>query len=276
MILKVAKWEADSKTFIRKEWREGFLKLVLPEKFAGKVKRSLRLLTLLSVGASVLILPFVFSLLVSLVLVLAALFIEKRLLDYAVFILQPFTDFEIEEEQWVTNECIFPVPDDKYKYDLFNHFGTAYNSKVYAIKFFTYLKSWNEGNFDDTANNICLSFVLEDNNSYSTYLYANPQRNWRDTVFQHYREQMKQEKFNPSQEPGSLVNEIIYWKNLKESPLITQFLKDQPQIGKYYFLPFYIDNGQPVPIVELKITKYQYQVKHRKDLTKNDIEYYYQ
>lgn len=275
MIIKVGKWEVESKTFIRLERHKAFPKLILHEKFEGKVKWTLRILTLIGIGTSLVSLAPLSSLFISIALVLIDLFLEKILFEYTVFILPPFTDFEIDYNQWLTNGYLFPVPGDNGNFEQCIHFGPAYNSKVYAIKFFSYLKSWNQGNFDDTENNICLSFVLEDNNSYSTYLYANPKRKWLDTVFHQYRVEMKHENYGKTQQ--SLVMQMIYWKNLAlhEASLFSKFLQDQPQNGKFYFLPFYIVNEQPIPILELKITKYQYQIKHRKDLTKNDVEYYH-
>jgi len=273
MIIKVGNWEVDSTTLFRVEWRKPFPKIILHEKFETKVKWTLRVLTFVGVGTSVISLPPLYSLLLSIGLLLFEQFLERILFEYTVFIVQPFPDFEIDYEQWLTNGYLFP--NSAYKDELLNHFGPVYMTKEYAIKLFTYLKSWNLDNADDNDNNICLSFVLENDNSYTTYLYANPDRKWLDTMFDEYIEKSKYEKYGKQQQ--SLVMQMIHWKNLElfDTSLFLKFINDQKTKGEYYFLPFYIDNGQPIPIEDLKICKYEYQLIKRDKLTKNDIEYHY-
>lgn len=275
MKLKVGDWELDNKTLFRIEWRKTFPKVILHEKFENKVKWTLRILAAIGIGTSLISLPPLYSLLLSIGLLLVEQFFEKILFEYTVFTVQPFPDFEIEYNQWLTNGYLFPNPEYKGKYELFNHFGPAYKTKEFATNFFTYLKSWNQDNDDDKDNNICLSFVLEDDKSYTTYLYANPKRKRLDTMFNEYRENTKYEIHGKNQQ--SLVMQMIYWKNLEllDTSHFPKFLQDQPDKGKFYILPFYMNNGRPIPIEELKISKYQYQLKHRKDLTKNDIEFHY-
>lgn len=275
MKIKVGKWKVDLSTLIRVEWRKPFPKIVIHEKFEKYVKWTLRILTAIGIGTSLVSLPPVYSLLLSIGLFLIDQFFEKILFEYTVFIVQPFPDFKIEYDQWLTNGYLLPNPQYKEQYNLFNHFGPAYKDKQYAIKFFTYLKSWNQDSDNDVDNNICLSFVLEDDNSYSTYLYANPKRKWLDEMFNEYREGIKYEKYGKNQQ--SMVMQMIYWKNLKlvDSSFFPKFIEDQKSDEKFYFVPFYLDNDRPTPIEELKITKYKYQIRKRQDLTENDIEYYH-
>ncbi len=275
MKIKVGNWKIDSKTLMRIEWKFPFPKIIFHEKFEKQVKWTLRILTLIGIGTSVISLPTIWSLILSVCLVLIEQFFERIIFEYTVFIVQQFPDFEVDYNQWLTNGYLFPNPEYAEHYELFNHFGPAYTDKDYANKFFTYLKSWNQNSFDDRDNNICLSFVLEDNNSYTTYLYANPKRKWLDEMFMSYREKNKYEKHGEKQQ--SFVVQMIYWKNLKlvDGSLFPKFLNDQPDNGKFYFMPFYMDNDTPVPIEEIKILKYEYQVRKRSELTNRNIEFYY-
>lgn len=274
MRIKIGDWKVDLSTFIRIEWKKPFPKVILHEKFESMVKWTLRVLTIIGIGTSIISLPPIYSLLLSICLLLIEQFFERILFEYTVFIIQPFPDFEIETDQWLTNGYLFPNPKYKKEYNLFNHFGPAYKDKEYAIKFFTYLKSWNQNNNDDKENNICLSFILEQDNSYTTYLYANPDRKWLDETFNSFSEKSKFEKYGKKQQ--SMVMQMIFWKNLKltETSMFPQFLTEQNSKEKYFFVPFYIENGNPIPIEELKITKYVYKVKKRSELTKKDAEYF--
>ncbi len=275
MKIRVGNLKIDLSTLIRIEWRKPFPKIVLHEKFEKYVKWTLRILTFIGIGTSIISLPPIYSLLLSIGLVLIEQLFERILFEYTVLIVQPFPDFKIDYDQWLTNGYLFPNPQYKQQYNLFNHFGPAYKDKKYAIEFFTYLKSWNQDSEDDIDNNICLSFVLEDDKSYTTYLYANPNRKWLNEMFNSHREKIKYDKYGKNQQ--SMVMQMIYWKNLKlvDTSLFPQFLKEQNPEEKFYFVPFYLDNDRPIAIEELKIAKYKYQVRHRKDLTKNDTEYHH-
>lgn len=275
MKIKVGNWKVDLTTLIRIEWRKPFPKIVIHEKFEKYVKWTLRVLTFIGIGTSLVSLPPIYSLLLSVGLLLIEQFFEKILFEYTVFIVQPFPDFKIEYDQWLTNGYLFPNPQYKQEYNLFNHFGPAYKDKKYAIDFFTYLKSWNQDSENDIDNNICLSFVIEDDKSYTTYLYANPNRKWLDEMFNDYREKTKYDKYGKNQQ--SMVMQMIYWKNLKlvDTSLFPKFLEEQKADEKFYFVPFYLANDRPVAIEELKIAKYKYQIRNRKDLTKNDTEYHH-
>ncbi len=275
MRLRVGNWKVDIATLVRVEWRRLFPKIYLHEKFENKVKWTLRWLTIIGIVTSIVSLSPIYSLLLSIGLVLTERFFEKIIFEYTIFIVQPFPDFKIDYNQWVTNGYLFPNPDYKDKYNLLNHFGPTYKDKEYAIKFFTYLSSWNQEGKDDKDNNICLSFVLEDDSSYTTYLYANPNRKWLDVMFNDYRESAKYEKYGKIQQ--SMVMQMIYWKGLDivEGSLFPIFTKSQPETGDFFFLPFYLDNERPVPIEEIKILKHSYRLRNRKDLEKSDIEFYY-
>jgi hypothetical protein len=276
MKIKLGNWKVDSSTFFRVEWRKPFPKIILHEKFEKGVKWMLRILTLVGIGTSIISLPPLYSLLLSIGLVALEQLLERIIFEYTVFIIQPFPDFNIDYNQWLTNGYLFPNLKYKDQYELYNHFGPAYKTKDYAIKFFSYLKNWNQGEDDDVENNICLSFVIEPDNSYTTYLYANPNRKWLDPLFNKYHEKMKYEKYGKNQQ--SLVMDMIYWKNLKlvDTSLFPHFLKSQPTSGKFYFVPFYIDDKEhPISVEEMKICKYQYQVKSRNELTPSDVEYHH-
>jgi hypothetical protein len=276
MRLRVGNWRIALNTLIRVSWSRPFPKIHVHEKFEKQVKWILRGLTIIGIGTSILTLEPIQSFLLSIGLLLIEQFFERVIFDYSIFIVQPFPDFKVDLNQWVTNGYLLPAsPELQKQYNLLNHFGPAYKDKDYAIKFFTYLTSWNQGDNDDKDDNICLSFVLEDDNSYTTYLYANPNRKWLDEMFNDYKESAKYEKYGKEQQ--SMVMQMIYWKNLDivEGSWFPIFIKAQPQKGQFFFVPFYMDNKKPIPIDEIKVLKYNYRLRKRADLTKADIEYYH-
>jgi hypothetical protein len=139
------------------------------------------------------------------------------------------------------------------------------------------LKSWNqaENPSEDLDNNICLSFILEEDNSYTTYFYANPNRKWLDHMFYHYRKNNQLKLYGKNQQ--SMVMQMIYWKNLKivEGTSFTKFIDEQPENKEFFFAPFFIENGTPIVLEKSKILKKHYSLKKRSELNKEDVEYHY-
>ena len=70
MKIKLENWEIDTSTFVRIEWHKPFPKLVLHEKYEKIVKWILRILTLIGIATSIITLSPVYSLLLSIALLL--------------------------------------------------------------------------------------------------------------------------------------------------------------------------------------------------------------
>lgn len=253
MKIKIGDWKVDSRTLIRVEWRKYYPKLVIHEKFEKYVKWILRILTFVGILTSFLVLPYVAGIIVTLSLFVIEQFFERTLFEYSVMILQPFPEFEVDYNQWLTNGYFLLNPEVQDHDGYYNYFGPAYADKDYAIKFFSYIRSWNQDEDIDDENNICISFILEEDNTYSTFLYANTERKWLKRMFTDYEKAMQVEKYGKAQQ--SMIVQMIYWKNLKivEGMFFTKFLAQQKNDDKFYFAPFYIDNDNLVLIDELKV-----------------------
>jgi hypothetical protein len=273
--LKVGKWKVDTSTLFRVEWRLPFPKIYLHERFEKIAKWTSRTIVTIGILVSLLALPTVYDFIVAIVLLALEVLVEKIIFEYSVIIVQPFPDFEVDESQWITNGYLFPNPAFRAQYDLQNHFGPCYKDEAYARQFFEYLKSWNELKPTDPDNNICLSFILEEDNSYTTYIYANPNRKWLDEAFNTYQELNKVEKYGKIQQ--SMVMQMVYWKTLpnKKGTMFHSFTADQANNELFHFCPFYMSNNSPVALEDLIIKKYHYSFKKRADVVKGDLEYYY-
>lgn len=267
--------KVDSSLLFRIEWKFPLPKIYLHERFENIAKWTARIIVGFGIGASFLALPTSIDFSVAVGLLLIEVIIEKIVFEYSVLIIQPPPDFKVEETQWITNGYLFPDPKYKQQYDLQNHFGPVYKDEAYGKQFFDYLRSWNSGESDDVENNICLSFVIEEDNSYTTYIYANPDRKWLDIAFNSYRENIKYEKYGKVQQ--SMVMQMVYWKTLlnKKGTLFYSFISEQEQDKTFHFCPFYLDNETPVAIDSFVVKKYRYNLKRREEITERDIEFYY-
>ena len=275
MKFRVGNWKVDSKSLVRLQWKKYYPKLIVHEKFEKLVKWVLRILTVIGITTSFLSLPNWGGIIMALVLLGIEQILERTLFEYSVIIFQSFPDFEIEYDQWLTNGYLLQDQEIKNKYGYLNYFGPAYSDKEYAIKFFNYIRSWNQDHNKDEENNICISFIIESDLSYTTFLYANTDRKWLDTMFSEYQKSMQLEKYGKQQQ--SMVMQMVFWKNLKmkQGMFFHQFRHLQKNDEPFYFIPFYIDNEKPVPIEELKIWKTKYKIKRRSELKENEIEFYH-
>ncbi|RLJ97754.1 hypothetical protein [Tenacibaculum discolor] len=273
MKFRVGNWRIDSKSLVRIHWKKYYPKLVVHEKYENHVKWILRILTVIGIITSFLILPYWAGIAVTLVLFGIEQLFERTLFEYSVMILQPFPDFEIEYDQWLTNGYFLLNPEYEQTDGYLNYFGPAYADKEYAIKFFNYIRSWNQDSDIDKDNNICISFIIESDVSYSTFLYANPDRKWLNPMFADYKEAMKLEKYGKQQQ--ELVMQMVFWKNLKmkEGLFFHKFRAQQKNNEPFFFAPFWVENEKPIE--ELRVWKTHYKIKGRSELTPNEIEYYY-
>lgn len=275
MKFRLGNWKVDSKSLVRLQWKKYYPKLIVHEKFEKPVKWVLRILTVIGIATSFLTLPYWGGIIMTFVLFGIEQFLERTLFEYSVMILQPFPDFEIEYDQWLTNGYLLLNPEIENHDGYLNYFGPAYADKDYAIKFFNYIRSWNQDNDKDEENNICISFIIESDVSYSTYLYANPDRKWLDPMFSEYQKSMQLEKYGKQQQ--SMVMQMVFWKNLKmkQGMFFHQFREQQKNDEPFYFVPFYLENGNPIPVQELRVWKTDYKIKGRSELTPNEIEFYH-
>lgn len=274
MKFRVGNWKFDSRSFVRVQWKKYYPKLIVHEKFEKQVKLILRILTVIGIGTSFLVLPYWGGIIVTFLLFGIEQFFEKTLFEYSVAILQPFPNFKIDYDQWLTNGYFILNPDvDRNEVNL-NYFGPTYKDKDYAAKFFKYIRSWNQDLDEDKENNICISFIIESDVSYTTYFYANPERKWLKPMFSEYEQSVRLEKFGKQQQ--SIVMQMTFWKNLKmeRGMFFHQFRNQQQKDEPFYFVPFYLENGKPIPLEELKVWKTHYKLKGRSELTPREFEYY--
>lgn len=266
----------NSNTLFRFEWRKYYPILVIHEKFESILKWLLRIITIIGIATSVITIEiWYYSLGLSILIFIVEQFLERTAIEYTTMIIQPFPNFEIDYNQWKTNG--FKIPIEKNDKDL-ACFGPSYKDETYAIKFFTYLRSWlNENNNDDISNNLIVSLVIEPNEKYTTYIYANLGRKRLDYMFKDIGSKNKISKYGKRQQ--RFIAQMFYWHTLdfKDGYFIKQFLEFQNSQKPYYFTPSVLQPFDLPPkfLEEYSIKKYHLLVKKRSEVKKFDPEYYF-
>ena len=268
--------KVESRTLIRLEWNGLLPVLIIHEKFETKIKWILRIIAVLGIGTSLISIDSkLISLGVTLLIFFTEQFFERTIFEYTTMVVQPFPDFDIDYSSWKTNS--FMIPLTKGDQDLC-YAGPTYADRNYAIKFFNYVKSWNLGQADDKDGNIILSFVIEPNEKYTTYLYSNNARKNLDKLFNHDAKKNQLKKYGKRQQ--QFVMQTIFWHTLdfKEGYYIKRFLDFQPAETKFYLTPSVIPKQQEQSLEFIFdsaiLLKGGYKLKMRADLTKHDIEYH--
>lgn len=266
----------NSNTLFRFEWRKFYPALVIHEKFEKILKWFIRIVAFIGIASSIITIEhWYYSLGLSILIFLLEQFLERTAIEYTTMIIQPPPNFEIEYNQWKTNG--FKIPIDKNDSDL-AHFGPSYKDETYAIKFFTYLRSWiNENSNDDTNNNLFISLVIEPNDKYTTYIYANLGRKRLDYMFKFLGSKNKLTKYGKRQQ--RFIAQMFYWNTLdfKDGYFIKQFLEFQNTSKPYYFTPSVLQplDLPPKFLYDYSIKKYHLIVRKRNELKKSDPEYYF-
>ncbi|WP_304063769.1 hypothetical protein [Pedobacter glucosidilyticus] len=264
----------NSNTLIRIEWRKWYPALVIHEKFERIVKWILRTIAFVGIATSVIsISEWYLSLGFSILIFLIEQFFERTVIEYTVMVFQPPPDFEVEYGQWKTNG--FMIPKEKNGVEL-AHFGPSYLSEEYAQKFFDYLREWvNDSSNDDKENCLVVSLVIEPNEKYTTYFYANLGRKRLDYMFKAFEDASKLEKYGKRQQ--NFIAQLFYWHTLdfKDGYFIKQFLDFQKSNDPFFFTPSVIQpfGLPPKFLFDSSIKKYHLKVSQRKDIKNNEPEF---
>lgn len=267
--------KVDLSTLIRIE-RKGWLPiLIIHERFEPYIKWTLRILTFIGIASSLISIDdWCINLGLAVLLLLTEQFFERAIFEYTSIVMMPLPDFNIDHTQWCTNGFMIPETIDE---DHLCYMGPTFKDREYAISFFNYLTKWNWDSFIDDENVIVVSIILEPNSEYTMYIYSNPNDRNLNKIFKEDAERKKLSKYGKKQQ--QLFTQMIFWKKLvyRESYFIHEFLTKQPTEGRFYLTPSVLPKTEHDKIeflFEYAILKYNYKLKERSAVNKNDIEYY--
>jgi hypothetical protein len=269
------RFKVELNTLLRIEFKGIVPKLIVHERFEKHIKWIIRIITLIGIATSVITIDkWYLALSLATLILIIGQFFERTAFEYTTMVLMPIPDFAIDYSQWKTNGFMLPhvVSEEDRCY-----MGPSFKDRDYAISFFNYLKKWNWDRDIDDENIIVVSIVMEPDSRYTTYIYSNPGRKSLDTIFHKEEQNNKLSKYGKRQQ--KLFMQMIFCKTLdyREDYFIHQFLTKQSPNGKFYFIPSVVPKnpGEAVELLyEHGIVKYQYKLRQRSEINKNDIENY--
>lgn len=271
--MKQGRWRVRLSSLVTVRWQNHLPRLVVHEKYEKRVKLISRIVAIVAIVSSVLALrTWYVRLSVALTIFFIEQFIERAIFLYTSIYAQPLPDFTIEGEKW-TDMC-FAYPENPEPNEL-NVVGPVFSDEEYAHRLFNLLRNWNYQQSEDRDNNICLSFIAENEKLYSVYLYPNLKRKSIGQFFKQAEEYQKYEKYR--KEHQQLVMQMVFCKVFRygEGVSLKSFVEIQPKDKPFWLMPF-LKHGNTAPEMmyeEKPILKYHFKFKRRKELRKNELEY---
>ncbi len=272
--MKAGDWDVSLRSLVSVRWKNYLPRLVLHEKFEKHAKWTARILTAVAILSSVIVFPaWYFSLSFAVFMFLVEQFVERCIFEYSSIYVQPMPEFALKNEEWRGMAFAFPQkPDPK----LLNVVGCAFATREYAHKFFELLRQWNYHEKEDRDNNICLSFILEDETHYVAYLYPNPDRGTAKQFFDAAEEAQTLEKFG--KEHQRLVMHMTLGKRFSfgHDAKLKVFVESQPEDRPFWLKPFLMGEDATLEMIydEEPILKHHFKFKAKNDLTPQEYEYH--
>lgn len=247
-------------------------RLFLHEKHERLVRWALRSLTVGGIAASVITLPWYYSLSLATFLVCLDIFLERTLFYYTSMYVQALPDFTYDPDKWAANVFIsLGEPADPASRKMV---GLVFTDPDYASKFFDLLRAWNHGESDDTDRNICLSFIT-DEDMYYVYLYPSFDKARIRQMHREIEEKNKLRKYG--KEHFGIILSMIFCRGFsaRGGYALGLFADNHPEDKPFLLAPFlHVPGGEPKPLTEIEpIQMHGYKARLPGELTEDDFEY---
>jgi hypothetical protein len=269
--MRKGKWKISLKSLVSVRWHNHLPRLIIHEKYENHVKWTLCILFFAGIGLSLFVFTPYLAFPIAALIGLTGLFFQKAIFQYTTIYIQPMPDFKYDPKEWKSMVFGF-APSQK----LLNFVGCAFSTEKTAHNFFKLLKSWNYDKNEDKDNNICISFIVENEKEYSVYLYPNSERKTIDESFHEVEESRKYEKYGKKHQ--QLIMHMVFYNTFPydSNSQLKQFIKKQSSDCPFWLKCFAVkEDGQPKWVSEDAILKFNFKFKCRKELQKNEVEYWH-
>jgi len=280
---KLILWNNRRRYFVRVEIRNRIPTMVLHSKYESNIKWLLRTITLVAVLSSVVSLAWYLSLVLAAFLVAVEQILERIVFKFGILYVQPLIEWRSEE--WLGMTFGFPVGKGPLIVGMF------FRSQEYARELFQRIKTWNYDQDEDHDDNIRISFIIESNSEYSTYVYPSLERK----SIKLFKEKVQEEVVGKSEtkESEMLITSPVICKSFGHLPNsnFSKFRSLYKAGDPYLFGAYYVrskvpelEEGRPfldkkravVPVSGVApVMKYHLKIADRSKLTKRDLEYHH-
>lgn len=212
------------------------------------------------------------ALLLSLLLVVIGIFVEKIIFKYNFLYVNPVPPPMYLE----TNQSSICIGFDEIRGIERPFIGLVFNTKEVARQVHIYFRALINNKYNDISNEIIVSYVFEDEKRYTLFIYPSINRN--KTLENIDKVKLEQGHNISKVVEFNVMSVFKYWPstfsgegNLKEI-LRNEVLSKTP----FALQTLYFDNGEVHVAQKRPIFKYDLRISDREDLNSQDIEYGFQ
>jgi len=255
--------------------REGYnLKVIISGKYKCFVKTLKILLTLISLFSAFIVFQSVLvAFLFGLAVYAITTILEKIIFTYSSLYVHPLPSFRLEQEKWLGVFWGY-AKDPKNSYEI-PLIGLQFSDEDYARKIYDLLLGWALGNHNDKRNNIKLSVILTDENSYTFFCYPSFERETAKTFYSKAETDLKKESKNDIHNRLAMMLILAKSFDIIEGSYFPTFRK-RYRDGVPYLFQLGV-TGQDGSIRQVSNTEnfifYNLKILDKRDLTRKDIEY---
>lgn len=256
LLITLDRWRG----FFKISFEHGIPRLHVHEKYEKHVKWSLRFIALIGIATSV------FSFQIWYVSLFFALFLVglEQLFERIIFIFSSLFVSAIPEykpEDW--KGMVWGIPAKKNEPFIV---GPLFSTQEVAHKIFECIRRWNDDESFDQGDNISLSVILEDEKTYSMYMYPGFSRK---TMKEFHK---KVEREHPGKDHRPIMMHITFCKDFD---LKNSFFKEFQKAyagDDFIFRPFYMNKDRVLPYNILgSVRKKHLKIKRRSEINKKQI-----
>ena len=149
---------------------------------------------------------------------------EEIVFRFTTIFITPLPDFTYNPNEWNGMGYMF----DPTNLKAISFFGPSFSSEEYAIDLFKLLMAWNYHQFEDLENNICISFIEEEDAQYRVYIYPNMGDGGLSAGAALYVYAEKNNGINPSQ-----ISQINYGPEFSDEEIKLEIEKAGLKAKKY-------------------------------------------
>ncbi len=258
----------------RIEKKGRLLTFVIPEKYKRIVRTINRALTLVSLFLAFfafqsVFVAFGFGLIVY--ILISAL--ERVLFSYTSLYVHPLPDFEIEPEKWLGVFWGFAKePTGEHEIPLV---GLQLSEEDYARKLYSLILKWNHGELKDEENNIRLSAIVTDDDSYVFFCYPSFDRKIARWFFEKAGKERGQESADDLHNRMAMMLVLAKNFDIIEGSYFPTFRKRYEDGVPYLFQLGVAGEDGAIRQVEgtEHLIMFNLKIMNRRDLTRKDLEY---
>jgi hypothetical protein len=242
-------------------------KIIIGEKYQGKIKFASRFILIISVITSFVAIPPPFSIIVSLGLIMIEQTLERVVYSFTTLHIVPFPDFDTWKKADFT-AMIFA----RFGKNVPPNIGMVFKNETFARDVWKFIEGWNYNNEVDTrTNNIRVSVVINEKaKSYAVFIYPDFDRPSVKASRRRFQ------KGNENKEQQLIVGQMIMCKvfPLENSGFQKIFLPDYKSGENYVFSCWVLDNPPRITAGTIQIKKNDFKIIKYTELTTKDMEHH--